>query len=249
MVWISACAKGGDPWPVCPYLTGSTGYPPPGCLVSQPPRLLTIPAPRQGADEREGGGVGMSPLVYGSRLQRAAPIGRSPFAALSLRRRWCPSAPHYPASSLSLRGLSFLLYFPFLSLGRSCQRSPQTFPVPLLRVGSVSGGEGVSACAGGTKPLPIPCPPTALDMVTTARPEVTRFTPENRSFQSGSATARRPRFKVHGPYTNDNGSPDLENTEDQTCHSRLARKVTLSTDRPRIKGDSAIPAPRTTRTQ
>ena len=25
----------------------------PGCLVSQPPRLLTIPVPRQGADERE----------------------------------------------------------------------------------------------------------------------------------------------------------------------------------------------------
>ena len=28
LVWISACAKGGDPRPVCPYLTGSTGYPP-----------------------------------------------------------------------------------------------------------------------------------------------------------------------------------------------------------------------------
>ena len=26
--WVSACAKGGDPRPVCPYLTGSTGYPP-----------------------------------------------------------------------------------------------------------------------------------------------------------------------------------------------------------------------------
>ena len=28
LVWISACAKGGDPRPVCPYLTGSTGHPP-----------------------------------------------------------------------------------------------------------------------------------------------------------------------------------------------------------------------------
>ena len=52
LVWISACTKGGDPRPVCPYLTGSTGYPL-GCLVSQPPRLLTIPVPRQGAGERE----------------------------------------------------------------------------------------------------------------------------------------------------------------------------------------------------
>ena len=25
LVWISACAKDGDPRPVCPYLTGSTG--------------------------------------------------------------------------------------------------------------------------------------------------------------------------------------------------------------------------------
>ena len=34
---------------------------PPGCLVSQPSRLLTIPVPRRGADEREhrgGGGEG-----------------------------------------------------------------------------------------------------------------------------------------------------------------------------------------------
>ena len=27
--WVSACTKGGDPRPVCPYLTGSTGHPPP----------------------------------------------------------------------------------------------------------------------------------------------------------------------------------------------------------------------------
>ena len=26
LVWISACAKGGDPRPVCPYLTVATGY-------------------------------------------------------------------------------------------------------------------------------------------------------------------------------------------------------------------------------
>ena len=38
----------------------------------------------------------------------------------SLRRRWCPSASHRPVSFLSLLGLSFPLYFPFLSLGRLC---------------------------------------------------------------------------------------------------------------------------------
>ena len=36
---------------------------------------------------------------------------------LSLQRRWCPSASHRPVSFLSLLGLSFPLYFPFLSLG------------------------------------------------------------------------------------------------------------------------------------
>ena len=39
-------------------------------------------------------------------------------------------------SSLSLLGLLLPLYSPFLSLGRLCQRSPCTFPVSLLCVGS-----------------------------------------------------------------------------------------------------------------
>ena len=55
---------------------------------------------------------------------------------LSLCRRWCSSASHHPVSFLLLLALSFLLSFPFLSLGRLCQRSPRTFPVPLLCVGS-----------------------------------------------------------------------------------------------------------------
>ena len=41
-----------------------------------------------------------------------------------------------PVSCLSLLGLSVPLYFPFLSLGGLCQRSPWTFAVSLLFVGS-----------------------------------------------------------------------------------------------------------------
>ena len=55
---------------------------------------------------------------------------------LSLRRWWCPSASHHPVPFLFLLGLSFPLYFPFVSLGRLCQQSPRTFPVSLLCVGS-----------------------------------------------------------------------------------------------------------------
>ena len=55
---------------------------------------------------------------------------------LSLHRPWCPLASHRPVSFLCLLALSFPLYFPFLSLGRLCQRSPRTFPVSLLCVGS-----------------------------------------------------------------------------------------------------------------
>ena len=36
---------------------------------------------------------------------------------------------------------------------------------------------------------------------------------------------------------------------DQTCHQRMAGKLVLSSDRPRIKGCSVIPAPCTTKTQ
>ena len=50
--WVVARTRGGSPRPVCPSLTGTTGsYP--GCLVSQPSRLLTTPEPHQGAGGRE----------------------------------------------------------------------------------------------------------------------------------------------------------------------------------------------------
>ena len=39
-------------------------------------------------------------------------------------------------SFLSLLGQSYPLYCPFLSIGKLCQRSPRTFPVSLLCVGS-----------------------------------------------------------------------------------------------------------------
>ena len=50
--WVVACTGGGLPRSVCLSLTGSTG-PYPGCLVSQPPRLLMTPEPHQGAGGRE----------------------------------------------------------------------------------------------------------------------------------------------------------------------------------------------------
>ena len=50
--WVVARTGGRFPRPVCPSLTSTTG-PYPGCLVSQPPRLLTIPEPHQGAGGRE----------------------------------------------------------------------------------------------------------------------------------------------------------------------------------------------------
>ena len=48
------------------------------------------------------------------------------------------------ASFLCLLALLFPLYFPFLSLGRLCQRSPRTFPVSLLCVGLGGGVGGLS---------------------------------------------------------------------------------------------------------
>ena len=62
---------------------------------------------------------------------------------LSLHRRWCPSASHRPVPFLFLLVLSFPLYFPFLSLGRLCQRSPRTFPVALCRVRTERRGWGL----------------------------------------------------------------------------------------------------------
>ena len=50
--WVVARTRGGSPRPVCPSLTGTTGSHP-GCLVSQPSRLLTTPEPHQGAGGRE----------------------------------------------------------------------------------------------------------------------------------------------------------------------------------------------------
>ena len=82
-------------------------------------------------------------LVYCCRLQLAAPIGQSPFAAIPLG----PSASHRPVSFLCLLALSFPFYFPFLSLGRLCQRSPRTFPVPVPRSLPLGGGGGGCMCA------------------------------------------------------------------------------------------------------
>ena len=104
-------------------------------------------------------GVWHIAMVYCSHLQLAAPTGRSPFApfpwTLSINWGWCPLALHHLVSFLFLLALSFPLYFPFLSLGpwpwcpsashpsfpflslgRLCQRSPWTWPVSLLRVES-----------------------------------------------------------------------------------------------------------------
>ena len=79
---------------------------------------------------------------------------------LSLCSRWCPSASHRPVTVLSLLGLSFPLHVLFLSLGKLCQRSPQTFPVSLLCVGSTQRrattftvGQ-VHPNTGGGEPLP-----------------------------------------------------------------------------------------------
>ena len=60
---------------------------------------------------------------------------------LSLHRRWCPSASHRPVSFLSLLGLSFSLYFPFISLGRLCQWSPGLSLVHCSVPGPHGGGQ------------------------------------------------------------------------------------------------------------
>ena len=79
---------------------------------------------------------------------------------LSLRRRCCPSASQ-PVSFLFLLAQSLLLstrlYFPFLSLGRLCQRSPRTFPVSLLCVGS-SQRRATALAVGQVRPSGHPIP-------------------------------------------------------------------------------------------
>ena len=52
LVWISAAAKAVTHGQCARTSLARLGIPL-GCLISQPPRLLTIPVPRQGADERE----------------------------------------------------------------------------------------------------------------------------------------------------------------------------------------------------
>ena len=86
-----------------------------------------------------GGGVGMTPwcVLVCSRQRQLADRHLLPFPwTLSLCRRWYPSASHRSVSFLFLLALSFLLYSPFLSLGRLCQRSPWTVPVSLPGVES-----------------------------------------------------------------------------------------------------------------
>ena len=96
------------------------------------------------------GGVGMSPLVRCSGRRLLADRHSLPFPwTLSLRRRWCPLASHRPVSFLILLGLSFPLHFPFLSLGRLCQRSPRTVSVSLT--GRHGGGQQPSLLAGGVQ--------------------------------------------------------------------------------------------------
>ena len=110
----------------------------------------------------EGGGGGMTPwcvVLVCSWRRLLADRHSLPFPwTLSLHKRWCPSASHHPLTFLFLLALTFPLYFPFPflglslrrpwcpsashhsfpfhSLGRLCQRSPQTCPVSLLRVES-----------------------------------------------------------------------------------------------------------------
>ena len=100
----------------------------------------SLPQPTAGGAETvmRGGGFGMSSWCVVPCVQLAAPIGRSPFAALfpwtlSLRRRWRRSASHRPVTFLFLFALPFPLYFPFLSLGRLCQW--RDFHVSLLSSG------------------------------------------------------------------------------------------------------------------
>ena len=105
-----------------------------------------------------GGGGGMSPLVYCSRLRRAAPIDRSPPAALRLgpspsvgggtHRPHTPPAPSLPPP----RPISPSLLPPSLSLGRLCHRSPRTVPVSLPRAGSTRRRATAGLTAGGSHP-------------------------------------------------------------------------------------------------
>ena len=83
------------------------------------------------------GGFWHDAMVCWSRLQLAAPTGRSPFAALPLdpipHRRWFPLASHHPVTFLFLPVLTFPLYIPFLSLVLSLHRPwcPSASPRPV----------------------------------------------------------------------------------------------------------------------
>ena len=115
-------------------------------------------------DSRYGGAGGcMTPwcIVLVCRWRRSLADRHSlPFPwTLYLHRRRCPSACHHPVPFLFLLRLSCPLYFPFLSLGKLCQRSPRTFPVLLLRIvstqeqgipaGKISGGENFNTPKSG----------------------------------------------------------------------------------------------------
>ena len=77
--WVVARTTGGCPRPVYPSLTGTTGsYP--GCLVSQPSRLLTTPEPHQGAGGRE---MPPCPCVLAAHVQGR--VGGTP----GLTMGWC----------------------------------------------------------------------------------------------------------------------------------------------------------------
>ena len=81
-------------------------------------------------------GFGISPwcVVLVCSWRRPVADRHLPFPWTLSLHRLCPSASHHPVSFLFLLAQSFPLYFPFLSLGRLCQRSPRTFRVSLLCV-------------------------------------------------------------------------------------------------------------------
>ena len=91
-----------------------------------------------------GGGFGMPPwcVLVCSWRRQLADRHFLPFPwTLSLQTRRCPSASHHLVSFLSLLGLSFPLYFPFLSLGRFCQRSPRLSLFYCSVLGPHKGGQ------------------------------------------------------------------------------------------------------------
>ena len=109
-----------------------------------------------------GGGFGMSPcivLVCGRR-RLLADRHSLPFPwTLSLHRRGCPSASQHPVSFLSLLGLSFPPYFPFLSLG-IVPTEPPDFPC-FTALGRGGGGVTPRSLPGWSPPgCEVTNPPT-----------------------------------------------------------------------------------------